>query len=1580
MPKTDEQIELRALVDDPEFRRLPPKAQALLIKDAAATKRGRRPLVTADAADPAPAPTPTPRPAPAPPQAQEAPRPRPRPVVERERPAPELPKRDAYLTPLPPPERASQFHRLRQPVREDDPIVRQARERDARRIGSPGQAPLPTGENLMRAAGEEAATFTGAAAGALVDLGRAGYEASHPDPNAPTHLQPTDRRIPARPLVVPGARDKSLPEQAGEVAEAVVGPVRDAASDIAGPGGYLDVSPETTTLPFGVAGFLGATVTPDPIGDVAMGGAARLAVKAGHKLGGRLASAPLNPPRRRFAPADLSELDAPRPPAETAGTVPVTAAPEPKPAGGSSLADLEAAYRRATQEANDALVTLPSGHPDLARLTAAENAARDAFNGAKMRGVGSVPAPPTTSLPRPIEERMPWEMRRAEFEATGEDLMHGTSRTFDRFDHTAPNRYGHVGRNPGRFYFTDQESVAREFAGSGGYKQVDVYRFADQEGLPADQAMPELLDALRTQVAKGKRILAREDGGNLTEMAPDDPRLPGLLLDEGDVRIYAKGREPSIIKTKVYGRTLDLTDPKKLPDDLKAELAAEGKYKPWEERLNTFNHEYSRVVADYARRKGYGKLKVRDTYESGNASVIGLEEFIGHGRDAHRELVARALKDGHEVPPEVLADYPDLAPAPKAAGAAPAPQPGPAPGGASTVLGRLAAGESGQFDPERALRLNHRIAQLRARQLELERMGNSAEAARLAQQIESLKDARTLMEDRPPVASSLASPTNYYNPRKYDFLSADGRDKFNALTRQVVHEKGLSPKKVVGHSVIARRAWEMTGTKVDDLQYKKGTLNAVEYEAAHMAVQEMTERVVAREAALAGLPANAPAAQREVIEREIASLERDIKGLMGVLIPSRSQKGRDLNYLKMVAQRGWDTVYWESRAQRVAGGPLTPAQNQQLRTIVTNGRNAETAGDAAGVRQARIELAQWMARFERTSLSDAYLAWRKAGLLTGAKTIARNNASNVANAALLEFERIPAAIVDAGLSMATGRRTVLAPSARKVAGGLHAAATTGLREARETMLYGVPLDQLAAMEIPKEVNTGVRLFDAYVNTVFRFQSAQDRVYKAYALRRSLQDQAILEARRIANQSGPRPQPAQVEAMARQLEQNPTQEMLREAIADAEFATFQNETAVSKGVAGFKQAARRRDLEQGTMSGQATIFAIDQVAPFIKTPSAIAARVLDYALVGQVFRAGKGVTMRAKDARAGVRPFLDALNPAEQKAIALGVSRGMVGSALIYAGWRWGEAGLLTGTFEADKREEYEAAGRSSGAVKVGGEWIPIGAISPVANLLILGASLQRDGFTLEGVGGSAVKTVLDQPMTQGAREVAELYKDPGRAGGRFVGQWAGSNVPTLVAETAQALDSQGAARDLDKKLPGSAGDAIANRLPGLRNQLEPKRTGLGDTVEVPTGWRAFWAFSGRTAREDSDQALQEMMTLGVQVPSRKQAAKVKYRGTDIKLTQEMESDLYRAMGEATRRAVDPIVRSARYENYDDDARTRYLENAVRNAVDLARNQWRTANERELAAMHEQARSQTAERRARRRITVAPAPASAGASR
>lgn len=903
---------------------------------------------------------------------------------------------------------------------------------------------------------------------------------------------------------------------------------------------------------------------------------------------------------------------------------------------------------------------------------------------------------------------------------------------------------------------------------------------------------------------------------------------------------------------------------------------------------------------------------------------------------SHRVIIEAAINDGLTVPPAVLADYPDLARIARAqqnarlqAAEPPRATPDAPSAGGSALEGRtfrdFIADESGEFDLSAFLSgVKRQVGEATKASEQMRAEGRVAEANDLQARANDLRDVRTLVDQRPatPANAQAIDATKYFNPSKYNFASNESILKFDALTREAVAERGMDPKQVIPFNEIRRRAAEMTSERLDDLSAKPlkfgQSLTAVEYEAAKNTLQTLIEESTALEQRINTLPASTAPEVRNQMTAQLQQLEKDAKGFMDVIIPSRSQKGRDLAYLKMVAQNGFSADYWLARAHRVSGGALPPNQMSTIREILVRGKTAETAGDAAGVRQAKVDLAKAMGRLEQTGALEALSALRKAGLLTGVKTIGRNMGGTWLYQALEETVKVPAWGIDSLMAMATNQRTVALPSARKIGAGLSEARTRGVREFGEVMMHGLPLEQLANLEITREINTGFAPLDVYANTVFRFQSAQDRLAKAYAMERSILDQAELKAvnERRAGQHGPDPR-----VMARHYAANPTDEMVLEAIADADFMTFTNDTPLSKAITQGTQALTPR-----------LKFAFDIVMPFKKTPLAVADRILQYAVIGQM---GEVMTpgSYARLAREG-------LNPQQQKAIALGASRGLVGSSVIMMGYWLAQAGLMTGTYEPDKAAVNQAAGRTPSSLKVNGQWVPVQPLSPIGNLLTLGATVQRmqaaglNAAEAPGaVGALTAKTVLDQPMTQGAMQVVDLARDPDKSLPKFGASLAGSMVPTLFNEIGQSVDTVD--REVSKTWPDSGREAIQKKMFGHRLDLPAKRTPLGDTIPVPNGPNAFNPFAGRQVLEDTDPVVRTLVEFNPRFP--KVPDVLKDRGDQLPMDREMKDEFQQRAGMNARLNIRELLRDPEFtEETDREVKQKLIEDALGDARQRAK--------------------------------------------
>ena len=272
-----------------------------------------------------------------------------------------------------------------------------------------------------------------------------------------------------------------------------------------------------------------------------------------------------------------------------------------------------------------------------------------------------------------------YQMTREEFEETGEVLYHGTSRLFDEFDwEKAKTRTGGSQKelsdfkskqtgtegNLSRFYFTDNKRVAETFAHeTGGMIEVNLTevimyeeRVYGQTQWDNEEQGGDVLTAYKAAIRKAMKAKnldlkwMNEDGELVDAKDPDDIKDFWWWEEGVSILLYPSGNKPRVIETKVYGRTLDLRKGKKRPDNFPSKL---------ENVLGTlsYQHEYSPMLIKWARDNGYGKIRVEDHGTSGGESIIGLQEFIGHKADPHREIVQRALNAGHDVPTEASSSY-----------------------------------------------------------------------------------------------------------------------------------------------------------------------------------------------------------------------------------------------------------------------------------------------------------------------------------------------------------------------------------------------------------------------------------------------------------------------------------------------------------------------------------------------------------------------------------------------------------------------------------------------------------------------------------------------------------------------------------------------------------------------------------------------------------------------------------------------------------------------------------------------------------------------------------------------------------
>ncbi len=598
----------------------------------------------------------------------------------------------------------------------------------------------------------------------------------------------------------------------------------------------------------------------------------------------------------------------------------------------------------------------------------------------------------------------------------------------------------------------------------------------------------------------------------------------------------------------------------------------------------------------------------------------------------------------------------------------------------------------------------------------------------------------------------------------------------------------------------------------------------------------------------------------------------------------------------------------ESRLQSEKVRALQDAQSPAVKRARLEKEAATLKQQAEKAEQAKQ---QKFAEIDRTSKLEVAKAVWKAGLLTGVKTHARNIGSNAAFQLFDEVAKIPAAIVDVTISAVNKRRTISGANPLAFARSSYEAATKGVKEALEIMKRGASKEDLAKVDVLREMNSGSKVLDAYVNTVFRSLGAEDRVFRTYAFRRSLEDRAKAQALTEVRQG--KIQRSEVGKRQKELVEKPTEAMAAEALYDAEIATFNNNNAISEFVKGGRQALRNPQNPKLKAAGKALDAAIDFTAPFIRTPTNILARLLEASPAGF----GKNAAQIAKAIAS------KSFSEAEQRNFAQTFGRASAGSGLIALGYTLYKKGLATGIADDEpaKRERDKAAGRPPMAIRLpNGDWHQIGGFSPLGNLIAIGATLAREqsqplkdeakrpGKLLSIAG----KTMLEQPLLKGASALTDALQQPERKGDAFVGQLAGSVIPTIVSDVATLTD--------DKRREASTPwEKIKQRLPGLRQTLPVMTDAFGREMEQ-SRFHAIDPTVMTKAKERESLVDAELVRLDVGISRTQPKA-----GESGKSYAERS----RAVGQKVYNALLLIMKSSRYQAADDEQKRELIEKTMR---------------------------------------------------
>jgi len=625
------------------------------------------------------------------------------------------------------------------------------------------------------------------------------------------------------------------------------------------------------------------------------------------------------------------------------------------------------------------------------------------------------------------------------------------------------------------------------------------------------------------------------------------------------------------------------------------------------------------------------------------------------------------------------------------------------------------------------------------------------------------------------------------------------------------------------------------------------------------------------------------------LESKIAQLENDEKQYLQWTAGQRTEAGRNLSALRIMANATLDMGAWTSKARSAMGLPpkvdLPPHVINHVRALVVAAQQAAESGDVKAAALAKGRLAQGVAKLEETGWLETVTTLWKAGLLTAPPTHFVNMTGNVAFQTMELASRLPASLVDMAIGTATKRRTVAGWSPKEIPVAVQSAVEGG-RQALAALKTGMTPDQMAKGEITRELNfQGLNklaenapaflkqtlrstndVINWYGRMPFRALSAEDKIFKVYAAKNSLVQQAKLQAMNEAKAGViPRQQYAQ---RMNELISNPTDDMVNNSLLYADYATFNNKNAFASGITSGINTTTR---ELGPVAGPAFKFATEMQLPFRNTPANLFERLLDYSPVGMVAKPA----IAAAERRSAIRKFGQALTPDMQKVFSEAVGRGAVGTALIYAGYVMGKNMTATGPRPNENKGQSNIerrAGQMPGAVKVGDQWIQSMRLAPGGNLVAIGAAMaQAANAELKdeakrpwNFARLAGQTMLEQPMLEGMQDTIEALDAPsGKRMNKLVADKAGSFVPAFVSRTVAPMVNPEVPQTQppsDAGMLGTVGYGIQSRLPGLRNSLPPLTDIFGNKVPSTRAQALFPLRTNedRTQHDPLDKSLMEV--------------------------------------------------------------------------------------------------------------------------
>lgn len=701
-------------------------------------------------------------------------------------------------------------------------------------------------------------------------------------------------------------------------------------------------------------------------------------------------------------------------------------------------------------------------------------------------------------------------------------------------------------------------------------------------------------------------------------------------------------------------------------------------------------------------------------------------------------------------------------------------------------------------------------------------------------------------------------------------------DDVKAVIKQVADENAEfrgARRETITHAETVDMA-NLLGMSADDLlkRQKGAAFNAEEMLAARTLLVEQATKVreLARQAEGGS---DAVKADFAAAMTRLVSIQEQVSG-------ATAEAGRTLSQFRILAAASKEEIARLVEASKARG-------------IDDMARMVADLDDPAKV-------AQFASNAFKAKTSDMILeAWINA-LLSGPTT----HAANVLSNSIVALWQIPESLTAAAISKVTGSGIAAREGFARAAGlveGMKDGIVAGWRAFR----LEEPTDLAGKIEtgkfraIPSIEVGGVEIGGKQIRIPGRLLTAADEFFKTVNARAEISALAIRQAvnEKLSGHA--------FTDRVLELKSNPTTAMKEAAREAAEKQTFTNPL----GPAGQALTAIAREMP-----------AVRFIMPFIRTPLQIVRFAAERSPFAPLFA----------EVRANLKGENGPIARDNQ------IARIGLGSAVSTVAASLAADGTITGGGPTDpaKRALLYADGWQPYSVKIGGTYYSFSRLEPFGMLLGVAADANELRKSMKEnelddiaalLAGSVSRNLVSKTWMKGPADLVQAIQDPERYGPRWVQRFAGTVIPTGVAQVAQANDPY--LREANNIL-----DTTRSRIPGEREKLFLKRDVFGEPIKREGSLGPDLVSPLYTSKAKSDPAIAELLRLDVK-PGR-----LPRTIRNAELT-DQEFDTYSALaGQTMKSALDEIVALPQWRELPEAVQVKALEDTIRKSRDVARTQ------------------------------------------